>query len=306
MTLRNRTVAEVNRRFTKVQREITRVFSLGDFTDLAWPYETAILLISNEKKIKPDNSAGRVTRRRAALGSPSMIFASPLSRKGIESNPNPYVFQRNPENIARFESWLDAVISAEILQPTIPLEQRWLSSSLGTGYISGVASVATAVLPLAKKQGISLPANSPFTNPKHIERAKLIYTRNFNGMQGITDSMKSEMKKILADGIIRGNNPRDIAVRLNNSVHGIGKVRARRIARTEIVEAHQEAAIAEAEELESQTGFKIDMKWRTALDGRERDSHRARHNKIYTKEVARTLLGEPNCRCALIPNIVVN
>jgi SPP1 gp7 family putative phage head morphogenesis protein len=84
---------------------------------------------------------------------------------------------------------------------------------------------------------------------------------------------------------------------------GVGRARANRIARTEIIEAHQEASLTETELLESELGVTFNMEWLTTKDGRERDSHRARDGKIYTKEKCRSLMGEPNCRCAVFPSI---
>jgi hypothetical protein len=85
----------------------------------------------------------------------------------------------------------------------------------------------------------------------------------------------------------------------------IGKVRGRLIARTEIIKAHQTAAIQEAELLEAETGYTINMEWSTCIDGRERPTHHDRNNKIYTKEKVQTLLGEPNCRCSVSPHVMV-
>lgn len=305
VTLRNRAIAEVNRRFSRVNRAITAAFSLGDYSGLPWPWPEEVLLATNASRKPRNGGKGRITRRRTALGLPTMTFASPLSILGPESTPNRYVYQRNLANISRFDAWLDKLIAAEILQANLPVEQFWLSAYLGTAYTKGVAATRAIISPLAKKQGINLPADSPFNNPYHVDRGRLIYTRSFNNMEGLTSTMKTQMRRVLADGIIRGQNPREIARLLNKTVNGLGKVRARKIARTEIIYAHQEASVSEADMLEAETGFKIDMKWKTAIDGRERDSHRARNGKIYSKEVARTLLGEPNCRCAVFAHIVV-
>jgi hypothetical protein len=198
MTLRNKTVSECNSRFAKISREVAAAFSFGE-------EQKAPVLVSNAKK---DNSKGRISKRRNSIGIPPKIFTSlPSPADSFSGRRYPYVFSRSTDNIPLFDSWLKKIIENEILQPTIPLEQQWLSTKLGVAYSRGVASARSAAQSQVARLGILLPANSPFLNPAHIDRSRLIYTRTFNGIEGITTAMKDEMRKILADGRIRGRNP---------------------------------------------------------------------------------------------------
>ena len=300
LTLRNKAIAECNARFQRVARAVRQALSLGDYTGI----QIAPLIITNAAKKKAVGGRGSISRRRAALGLKMPIISGPPSPLGPADISNQYVFQRNEGNIAAFDVWLSALINAEILQPTVPLEQKWLSSHLGVGYSRGATTSHNRIKSQAAAKGVNLPPDSPFLNPHHVDRSRLIYTRAFNDLEGVTDLMKSEMRKVLADGIIRGQNPKEVAKALDSRIQ-VGRVRANRIARTEIVEAHQEASIAETELMEQETGLIFDMEWSTCKDGRERDTHRARDGKVYTKEKARSMLGEPNCRCGIFPHIRV-
>jgi SPP1 gp7 family putative phage head morphogenesis protein len=299
LTLRNRTVAECNARFERIRREVLAAFSLGDYSDKPWPFATSDPILVNVKKAKKKKpkKGYKKPAYKAVTGAPSIL--------GPEDVGNGYVFQRNEANLHNFDKWMQGLIDREILQPSVPLPDKWLSKPLGTSYAKGADSTRRkAAKPLAKK-GVALSKKHPFTNPAHVDRARMAYLRTYNDMEGVTSTMKTQMRRILAEGIMRGENPNEIGDRMADRVNKIGKVRGRLIARTEIVEVHQEAALTEAEQIEAETGYVINMEWSTALDGRERDTHRARNGKIYTKEVARTLMGEPNCRCSLNPHISV-
>ena len=111
--------------------------------------------------------------------------------------------------------------------------------------------------------------------------------------------MSKQMSYILSESVAMGRGARETAKMLAGRVDKIGITRAKLLARTEIVETHNVAAINEGLVIEDQTGVEMMMKWTASIDGRERPSHRARNGKIYTKEEVRPLLGEPNCRCSI-------
>jgi SPP1 gp7 family putative phage head morphogenesis protein len=313
LTLRKRTVSECNARFDRVRRAVVASFSLGDYSDKPWPFSDPIL--TEELPITPQEGGILVNAAKPRKKKPKAGYKRPAyklksvtgapSLLGPSDTPTGYVYQSVPGNVARFDKWLDSLINKEILEPSVQLPNKWLSRVLGTAYDKGSrASRSSIAKQLASSKNGLLP-NHPFSNPAHIERAKLVYQRAFNDMEGVTSTMKTQMRRILSDGIMRGQNPNEIGDLMADRINKIGKVRGRLIARTEIIRAHQEAAMEEARQLEAETGYTINMEWDGRDDGRERPSHVARNGKIYTKEVAATLIGEPNCRCSLNPHVVV-
>jgi len=296
-TLRNSAISECNARFGNLSRAIKQAFPLVE--------DKSILLTVNVGLPSggSDRSRGRISRRRASLGLAPSLLSSPSSSPtpGLRI-PRRYTFQRSPETIPDFESWLQEQIDYEILQPTIPIDQKWLASRIGAAYSKGAASARNSARPAARRLGRELPDSSPFLNRAHIDRSSLIFTRNFNGLEGISDAMKSEMRRVITDGVLRGHAPREIARNLEQRIN-VGRARANRIVRTEIIQAHQEASLIETAILEAELGIEFQMQWLTTKDGRQRDSHTTRDGKLYSKEEANSLLGEPNCRCAIFPYI---
>ena len=207
-----------------------------------------------------------------------------------------FIFLRDPEKLDEFNEWFKEQVDEEILAGGA--EDNWLNAYVGQGYDRGARKTRLAAernIPSLNK----LEDFSPLANPAHVERAELIYTRVYKDLEGVTESMSSAISRELASGILTGENPRTVAARLNKQVDNIGKNRAKLIARTEIVHAHNTASIQEGSLIAAETGVEEQYQWLTAIDGRERPAHHDRHENIYPGGEAQSLLGEPNCRCSV-------
>ncbi len=212
-------------------------------------------------------------------------------------SPGQFQYTRDVNKIPQFDQWLQAQIDAEILTNQDGGD-HWLNVHVGNAYERGAKKV-NALAGRNIKDYQALPDYSPLTNLHHIERAELIFQRVYSELKGVTEVMSSQISRELANGMIRGENPKKVAARMTDRVDKIGISRARLIARTEIVESHNQASINEADILARETGVEIRMQWITAIDGRERPSHRERHNQIYDRDKVSSMLGEPNCRCSV-------
>lgn len=221
-----------------------------------------------------------------------------------------FVFLRDAQKVEEFRLWLKAQLDAEILGTltpqgaVVPTTQgsratNWLNVFIGIAYNRG----ATKTRRRARRRFPALVTNADnvLANPAHIRRAELIFTRVFSQLEGVVGEVEQQVTRVLTDGIIRGDTTEQISRNLVERTEVIGRTRARLIARTEIVNSHNSAAIIEADELEGVLGEPVQMIWQTSLDGRERDVHRGRHMRIYDRDQAQRLIGEPNCRCSITP-----
>jgi hypothetical protein len=214
--------------------------------------------------------------------------------------PQQFMFMRDQQKVEAFMRWLNEQVNEGILEiaaaPGAPGGQPWTNtyvrSSYQSGLVQGRQNLRSAGLDLAPYDQAGNTVNAAMGMPFHADRLALIYTRTFNQLRGVTDWMSGEMSRQLALGLAEGRGPYDIARRLNNAIElqggtlgrnwtkGVrGVDRARLIARTEIVQSLNTA------------------------DERVRSSHAARHGRIYKRRDAQALIGEPNCRCALLPEI---
>lgn len=179
----------------------------------------------------------------------------------------------------------------------------------------------TQYVEVAIKRGIgqqvaNLAAQSPaykaargnvLVSPPHVLRMALARTRVFEEMQSLTQQVKTDMGRLLSDGIGRGQNPRKIADNLREQL-GIEQYRADRIARTEVGTAQRRAKWDEADDAAAEYGNDTREMHFSALSATTRATHAARHGNLYTREQCRNWWAEGAngifCKCTTITTLV--
>lgn len=231
----------------------------------------------------------------------------------IESiTPQKYKYYRNARKVEAFMEWLREMQQRGILEvfynPRTGATEPWMNTYIRSAYQNGVITARNDL----RAAGLDLPTwealpgdsfTIGFNMPIHSERIALIYTRVFDELRGVTEAMDRQISRILARGIAEGKNPNVIARGLADRVNKIGITRAKLIARTEVIHVHNEAALNEYRVTEEIIDEEILVQWFGTLDDRIRETHEDRHLEIFSKEKGEELIGEPNCRCALIPYI---
>ena len=220
---------------------------------------------------------------------------------------NAFRYEYIDDKVNDFMDWLILMQSQGLLEliqipgvyPQSLSPRPWADMYIWSAYQRGIAQSRNDL----RNLGMSVPMTTGavgaltfgWNAPVHSEAVRVLYTRNFAQLKGITDDMDKEMSRILAQGLIDGTNPRQIARNLNNVVDRIGINRANLISRTETINAFNTASLNDLELMQNFLGEDILVQWLTALDERVRSHHRVRHGKIYRREDARRLIGEPNC-----------
>lgn len=138
-------------------------------------------------------------------------------------------------------------------------------------------------------------------------RLLLVRTRVFEEMKNLSARMKSDMARILTDGMGRGQNPREIAKRLTSQT-GIELSRAKSIARTEIPTALRRARWDETDDAEAQYGITTRLLHLSAFSPTTRRKHALRHGHLYTTEEVRDWYSVDgnaiNCKCTQVAVLV--
>jgi hypothetical protein len=205
-------------------------FLLGDKDAILSPLEKAgeslpPVLLTNFQPRRPKPKK-KVIRKRPVKRKVKPI-SGPPSILGPEDTSLGYTYQNSIANLSHFDIWLKSLIDKEILQTTTPLSQMWLVRPLGAAYKKGALAVRNQVTrQLSGASGLSLPPSSPLTNPYHIQRASTLYVRAFNGMEGVTGAMRTQMRRVLADGMLRGASPITIGRELANQIDSFGWLEA--------------------------------------------------------------------------------
>lgn len=228
--------------------------------------------------------------------------------------PQSFIYTRSQDKIDAFMVWLNEMEKREILEiisgPTLGLDEPWTNTYVRSAYQKGMANARSELagigvdLPtFGQIPGLMDPITAAFLQPFHADRVGLIYTRVFEALKGVDAEMDKQISRLLSKGIVEGRNPREIGRWLTDRVDKIGITRGQLIARTEVIQTFNEAALNEYKYAEAIVDEPVYAQWWSALDSKVRPTHQQRHGKVFTRERAQQLIGEPNCRCSLIPYI---
>ena len=263
---RDRFAAEVGRRYVELAAVITRSIVINDCFGLH---------LRNELEPLP----------------PGALAALPPDRQ-----------------VEEFLEWLDTQIAAGVLEltpapggGTQPWVHPHLSASMAKGVQRGSAdlrALGAPVVPVTTETIAGVMALPPMESALNLE-----VMRTWRGLSGVAQQTTTQVAAVLADGLETGAAPLELARNINDRVDKIGRTRSELIARTEIVRANNLGSVAEYARAEQAIGEPVLVQWQATLDNRVRDNHILRHGKVFERDEALQLIGEPNCRCALLPFI---
>lgn len=226
------------------------------------------------------------------------------------AEPRQYQFLTDADKVTAFNEWLRQQVEASILSPdpdTKPGEP-WTSEFIQSAYKRGhlnayLSSKQAKLLELTGVGGESqeLFLRGSFAAPETTSKIRLLGTRSWQGLKGITDDMGAKLNRILAQGIADGRGVIDIAREMTKQV-GFSQNRAMTFARTEIINAHADGQLDAFQKLGIDE-LGVMAEWSTAGDERVCPDCANYEGKTFTVQEARGLIPyHPNCRCTWIPS----
>jgi len=235
-----------------------------------------------------------------------------------------FAFTRTSDKVAGFMSWLEAEERRGILElvrrPGIyaGAETAWTDVYIDSAYQRGIRRGRAEL----RRAGYRVPSlehepggiASVMSQPFHADRVGLLYTRTFEDLKSVTQFTNAEVRRKISDGlttgiargIAEGKSPRAIARALSkdvrNRVDKIGKVRARTIARTEVIRAHHVATIQEYKQAAADMDVNVKAEVSTAGFNVCPICVDLENGGPYSlRRVEGMIPAHPNCRCVIIP-----
>lgn len=272
--------ADIRRRFNELKKDIQREVVDKDIFGLS-PVKNGVLILQQDK---------------------------------IVLQPRHYRFKTDQEKLDGFLAWLAEEIDAGILEvieregPQIVNHSGWQNKYLRACYAKGATNAEIMLKALYGEELVKGIAFEDATGiayhlrgPVHASKVAELYSRSFHELKGITEAMSQQIGRVLAEGLALGKNPNTIAYDIRNRVDKIGITRARTLARTETAYAQNVGTINHAKLQEKYLDEEIKFQWLTAGDNKVRPEHQKRSGRVFTKDEALELIGDVNCRCALMP-----
>jgi SPP1 gp7 family putative phage head morphogenesis protein len=221
-----------------------------------------------------------------------------------------FQFLTTDEKLKGFNKWFKQRVDEGVLETTGDADpsEPWTGKYVDSAYRKGTVNSYIAARPNLRNTPSDYAAGSQaeflrsaFAQPEAVAKLRLLGTRSFEALKGITTDMSSKLSTVLADGLAHGKNPREIARNLAKTIEGISVKRAQTLARTEVINAHSEGQLDAFEELGVEE-VGILAEWATAGDNRVCPLCNDLSGVVMTIKEARGLIPRhPNCRCAWLP-----
>jgi SPP1 gp7 family putative phage head morphogenesis protein len=183
---------------------------------------------------------------RAALRR-GLVENDALGTEALASDPtrNQFDFDTDAQKAEAFTEWLETQTERDILQ-RFGGENQFVAKA----YERGVEDAQAELKALEMSQGRA--GATALRLPVHQNQLQSLFARNLNELEGMTNSVATDLRRGLTEGLAAGENPRTIARDLTDV---IGRVedgtptgamnRATRIARTEIMHSMNSGRAAE-------------------------------------------------------------
>lgn len=261
----------------------------------------------------------------ASVNASKMSFWWPLNNNGertseVIANKQFYSYDISTGRYDSINNFIERLLYNELLEsiggqrPQNWFYQSYLSSAYNDAVRDTIQSTKNMAEPDIVGDEISMMVrqlDADAFNPQQVQSLNLVYSRVFNEMKGLSDSMKVDLSETLTRGMANGLGiqqiTRDVAKRV-----GVGFSRAQRISRTEIMGAYRTAQRAKTREINKDiygnSPFVQKQLWFSALAMTSRPTHVAKHSEIYTiqevEEFYSVAGNSINCLCNQSPILV--
>lgn len=229
-------------------------------------------------------------RRIARIGKLYQGVLDRLDFQAVTVNAVYYEFRTLPDVLAQMLDQTAVLVDAILLEGgpnQLWFSQEYVVPSYEQGTAQSWANLGaqTQTYQVAKPSLQSVLLSEPYQR-----RLGLLRAREFELMQGLSNTVKSQMAQTLTQGLAQGIGPREIGRRLSAQT-GIEQRRAQRIARTEVGQALRQARMDEAQATSAQFDLPMKMMHLSALSPTTRATHAARHGHLYDVQDERNWLG---------------
>lgn len=298
-------MATKHKRKRKLKRTSKPVRKLDPTRTSSLRQAFALVLRKKFRRLAGDVYKFIVTDDHLGLAEPKLGF------NVANAEPGRFAFISSPEKLAEFQKWLRQRFASELLgKSNEELWQRYVEE----GFRRGAGRAFDDARKDEKSTGLRSDEywqgsreeflRSSFGRPETVEKTQLLASRSFADLKNVTEDAATKMGRVLADGLVAGQNPRDIARDLDDELD-LGRNRAELIARTEIIRAHAEGQLDAFDRL-GVTDLGVEVEWSTAGDERVCPECEDMEGKVFSVEEAHGMIPlHPNCRCAFVPYVDV-
>jgi SPP1 gp7 family putative phage head morphogenesis protein len=160
--------------------------------------------------------------------------------------PEEFDFMSDSGRAEQFYRWVKGALRDEVLdvagQSAQQRGEHWTAPKIRQAYLQGY-NQATGLLFQAGASVRNRADETILNLPVSEQQLRRLYTRAYEDLKDITDSAAVTLRQELTTGLAAGENPRQIASRLNQQLESVTRSRLATYARTAIIDSHATATL---------------------------------------------------------------
>lgn len=247
-------------------------------------------------------AVAEIRRRFASLERDVLaIFASiPILGTNDASVPRT-VYMLSPDQLAALSAELQRAVDRWISSGRDQAPFFWWSPFDAEAMQMGVAQTVLNLTGLSASYASSRTLQDVLFSEPYRVRLATAQTRSMDHWTGLGSQARADLSAIIGRAVVDGKNPRAVRAEIAEAL-GVSKARALGYAQTDITGTLREARAAEADHASEEMGLNIGLLWTSALKPTTRQTHAARHGKVYTTAEVREFYGRDGnryrCHCS--------
>ena len=237
----------------------------------------------------------------------------------LVTNVAVYKYELDSQKFQNINLFLQQLLYGELLDNNQGnLTSRWwLNANVTSAYTDGTSDALQSAKNIAIADVVGLEISQQIRgtqleqivfSPGFQSRVGLLHARVFEEMKGLSDQSKSDLSATLARSMAKGAGIREVTKDIMARVD-VSHRRAKRIARTEILNAYRPASAAETDDINENVYDDSDWGmlslWFSALAPTSRPWHISRHGEVYSTQEVREFYSVNgnaiNCLCSQSP-----
>lgn len=247
-----------------------------------------------------------------------------LDRTLITANRAIYDYELDSQKFNSINLFIQQLLNEQLLDNQQGTFSRswWLNFNLENAFEDGARDLIQSAKNISTVGNVgvdisrtvnSISMNNILFSSQYQNSLGLVFARVFNNMSGLTESTKSNLSETLTQGMLDGDGINRLTKKIVDRI-SVSRSRARRIARTEILNAYRQSATQQTDELNERvfddTPWTMEQLWFSALAATSRPWHVSRHGSTYTTDEVREFYSERgnaiNCLCSQSASLVNN
>jgi hypothetical protein len=212
------------------------------------------------------------------------------------------LYSLTPADLTMLSAELQQAVERWIASGREPAYSFWWSIYVAEASRLGSAQAVAALSRVSDAYKAVRTIADVINSEAYRNRLAMAQIKSYEHWTGLAASAKTELAQVIGRAVVDGKNPRAVRAEIVERL-GVSRSKARQYAQTDITDTLRMTRLAEDEHAEAELGIRTGELWTSALLPTTRETHAARHGRVYTREQVREFYGRDGnryaCHCSV-------